>query len=177
MDTRKNILVLGCANRHISTINLLNPSQQPTTIFSPLKFQTRVIKAFPDATGYCIGGIDGRIGVDFINNETRNYSFKCHRGNQKVNMVNDLCFNNMGTMCSVGSDGAISIWDINSKSSLRHFDKESESVLKCSFNPNGTLLAYACGFDYQDYNQCKPYNGFVKIQKIEPADIRPKNKR
>ncbi len=71
---------------------------------SPLKMQTRSIACFPTATGYAIGSIEGRIGIQCVadgcrrpartvhltlespprrntedKDSAQNFSFKCHR--------------------------------------------------------------------------------------------------
>ena len=92
-------------------------------------------------------------------------------------MVNDLCFTRLGTVASVGSDGGISIWDTNAKSLIHKFDNEKMPVLKCAFNRDSKLFAYACGLDWQDTRQQDRYDGYVKITRVEPSNIKPKNLR
>lgn len=55
-----------------------NPSVIYKTVKSPLSLQTRVLTCFKDASGYAVASIEGRVGVQFID-ESRgkdNYSFK-----------------------------------------------------------------------------------------------------
>jgi mRNA export factor len=66
MDTKGDLLVAATADRHIMIFNLSNP----TTIFkqciSPLKWQTRTVSCFIDGKGYAIGSIEGRVGIQYI---------------------------------------------------------------------------------------------------------------
>lgn len=66
MDTKGDLLVAGTADRNVLIFNLSNP----TTIFkqtvSPLKWQTRDISCFIDGKGYAISSIEGRVGIQYI---------------------------------------------------------------------------------------------------------------
>lgn len=66
MDTKGDLLVAATADRHVAIFNLSNP----TTIFkqtvSPLKWQTRSISCFIDGKGYAISSIEGRCGIQSI---------------------------------------------------------------------------------------------------------------
>lgn len=66
MDTKNDLLVAATADRHVLIFNLSNP----TTIFketiSPLKWQTRTVACFSDGQGYALGSIEGRIGIQFL---------------------------------------------------------------------------------------------------------------
>lgn len=58
---------------------------------SPLKFQTRSVEAFPNASGYAVTSIEGRCGIkniDFNNLKEKyneDFNFKCHRKSGKRN--------------------------------------------------------------------------------------------
>ena len=60
-------------------------NQPDFTVESPLKYQTRYIQVFPDARGYAISSIEGRVGIKYvdINNpqqkDQSDFNFKCHR--------------------------------------------------------------------------------------------------
>ena len=88
MDVSGNYLVAGCADRHNMVYNLNADPSKPykvgdrrrllfciltnfrqQTLRSTLKWQTRVIRCFPQGTanpGFAIGGIEGRVGVYYI---------------------------------------------------------------------------------------------------------------
>lgn len=73
MDVQQGLLVAGTANRHIAIVNLA----QPTTIYksmqSPLKWQTRVISCFPNATGFAVGSIEGRVAIQHVEEKNASY--------------------------------------------------------------------------------------------------------
>ena len=83
LDVAFPLMVVGMAERHIAIFNLHNPQtihkvclflpssdfditslRQATT--SPLKWQTRCIACFPAANGYAVGSIEGRVGIQYI---------------------------------------------------------------------------------------------------------------
>lgn len=66
MDVAKNLLVVGTADRYINIINLGDPGKIYKTLQSPLKWQTRVISCFPDASGFAVGSIEGRCAIQYV---------------------------------------------------------------------------------------------------------------
>ena len=53
---------------------------------SSLKFQTRCVKFFPQGNGIALGSVEGRVGVEFLDelsipSPMKRYAFKCHRVN------------------------------------------------------------------------------------------------
>ena len=67
MDSVGDLLVVGTAERHILVFNLANPASPFKTIQSPLKWQTRTVSCFPNGTGFAVGSIEGRVGLQYIN--------------------------------------------------------------------------------------------------------------
>lgn len=88
MDADAEHLVAALAERHLFFFSLKDPSQPaklPDTpdepgapaqsnanpFYSPLSFQTRVVRCFPPGTqgykpGFAIGSIEGRVGVQSV---------------------------------------------------------------------------------------------------------------
>ncbi len=66
LDVKKNLLVIGTADRYINVINLSEPSKFYKTLQSPLKWQTRVVSCFSDATGFAVGSIEGRLAIQYV---------------------------------------------------------------------------------------------------------------
>lgn len=81
MDISGPLLVVATAERHIQLFNLNNPTVAHKTFFSPLKMMTRDVACYPDATGYVISSIEGRVGVQMVDDTqaSSNYSFKLNR--------------------------------------------------------------------------------------------------
>lgn len=66
MDVRDSLLVVGTADRYINVINLQDPLKFYKTLQSPLKWQTRVVSCFSDASGFAIGSIEGRCAIQYV---------------------------------------------------------------------------------------------------------------
>lgn len=66
MDSVGDLLVVGTAERHILIFNLANPSQPFKTITSPLKWQTRTISCFTNGSGFAVGSVEGRVGLQYV---------------------------------------------------------------------------------------------------------------
>lgn len=95
------------------------------TLKSPLRFQTRTISCYPDASCYALGSTEGRVSIQYVDEAKQggNFSFKCHRkelqksmsslGNQwktasqQVFAVNELAFNSLGSFVTTGTDGTL----------------------------------------------------------------------
>ncbi|KAH8924597.1 WD40 repeat-like protein [Atractiella rhizophila] len=173
MDVQGPLLVAGTAERHICVVDLNNP----TTIFkqlqSPLKMQTRCISAFPDQKGYAVGSIEGRVAIQYIEDEKNNFSFKCHRkdagpGNNIPKMqsliwpVNAISFHQQqGTFSTAGADGTIYIWDKDSRTRLKTFDNRGGPIVATGFNHTGMVFAYAIAYDWQYASVSLPRPYFV----------------
>jgi mRNA export factor len=165
MDVKGALCVVGTADRQLHIINL----QQPTSIFrsieSPLKYQSRSVACFSDQQGYCVGGVEGRVGVVNITETAskKNFQFKCHRegkDNNDVYSVNSIVFHEQqGTFATAGSDGTYVFWDKDAKSRLKQFNKHPNAITTSVFSPNGNMYAYAIGYDYSkgysEYNAHK----------------------
>lgn len=54
------------------------------------------------------------------------------------------------TLCTGGSDGVVSAWDPFSKKRLRAFPKHPSSVASLSFSRDGSMLAIASSYCYEE---------------------------
>jgi mRNA export factor len=66
MDVKDKLLVVGTADRYINVINLNDPGKIYKTLQSPLKWQTRVVSCFADASGFAVGSIEGRCAIQYV---------------------------------------------------------------------------------------------------------------
>ncbi|CAO3590431.1 unnamed protein product [Absidia cylindrospora] len=181
MDSRQQLMVVGTADRHVVLFDLNNP----TTIFkqtvSPLKWQTRTVSCFIDGSGYAIGSIEGRVGIQHLNekDQARNFSFKCHRDEAKnVYCVNDISFHPVyGTFSTCGADGTIVFWDKDSKQRLKSLPKMNDTIACTTFNRSGTIFAYAVSYDWsKGHKFATPGNtNRIMLHSVQDQDIRPKN--
>lgn len=131
LDVSLGLMVAGTADRYINIFNLANPGTIYKTIQSPLKWQTRVVSCFPNATGFAIGSIEGRCAIQYVEEKDNslNFSFKCHRENPpnqrdvtNVFSVNAISFHpTYGTFSTAGSDGTFHFWDKDAKHRLKGY--------------------------------------------------------
>ena len=98
MDASNNRLVVGTANRHVLVFDVRNLSAPIQRRESALKFQTRCIRCFPTNDGFAISTIEGRVAVEYFEQEdqAKKFAFKCHRvkndSGEIVYPVNALAF-------------------------------------------------------------------------------------
>ena len=68
MDASGKLLVIATAEQHIHVVDLqANPGAFQNTLTSELKHASRVVTAYPDASGYALGGIEGRCSMKTFN--------------------------------------------------------------------------------------------------------------
>eukprot|EP01128_Nolandella_sp_AFSM9_P003525 TRINITY_DN1518_c0_g1_i1.p1 TRINITY_DN1518_c0_g1~~TRINITY_DN1518_c0_g1_i1.p1 ORF type:complete len:344 (+),score=71.08 TRINITY_DN1518_c0_g1_i1:265-1296(+) len=186
-DVVGQLAVAATSNRKIVMYNLNNPNQPFRVIDSPLKFQTRAVRVFPDLKFFAISSIEGRVAIHSVDqsNASANFAFKCHRtrkqNNQKAQLfsVNDIAISKYGTFATMGGDGAFHFWDKEEKQRLQAFKNANLPVLCGTFNPNATVFAYAVGYDWskgaQGYDQNNMKN-HVLLHGVKEAEVMPKKK-
>ncbi|KAH8821008.1 WD40-repeat-containing domain protein [Xylogone sp. PMI_703] len=156
MDVKDKLLVVGTADRYINVINLNEPQKFYKSIQSPLKWQTRVVSCFADATGFAVGSIEGRCAIQYVEEKdsSSNFSFKCHRDpavNNVTNVysVNAISFHPVhGTFSTAGSDGTFHFWDGVAKHRLKGYPSVGGTISATAFNRDGNIFAYAVSYDW-----------------------------
>jgi mRNA export factor len=186
MDVKNKLLVVGTADRYINIINLDNPTKFYKTMQSPLKFQTRVLSCFTDATGFAVGSVEGRCAIQYIEEKDSgsNFSFKCHRetppGQRDVNniySVNSISFHPLqGTFSTSGSDGTFHFWDKDAKHRLKGYPNVGGTISSTNFNRNGNIFAYAVSYDwskgYSANTQQNPNK--VMLHPVSQEEVKPR---
>ena len=66
MDARNKLLVVATAERWVNIIDLNQPQKFYKSVQSPLKWQTRCVSTFADATGFAIGSTEGRCAIHYV---------------------------------------------------------------------------------------------------------------
>ena len=187
MDVRNSLLVIGTADRYINVVDLNAPDKFFKTIQSPLKWQTRVVSCFNDATGFAVGSIEGRCAIQYVDEKdaSSNFSFKCHRetpttGSRDVSQVysvNDISFHPQhGTFSTAGSDGTFHFWDGNAKHRLKGYPAVGGPITSTAFNRQGSVFAYAVSYDWsQGYQKNTPQTVTkVMLHGVNPDEIKPR---
>ncbi|BGP25762.1 mRNA export factor [Rhodotorula toruloides] len=188
LDVVYPLMVVGTAERQIQIFNLNQPTQAFKTITSPLRWQTRVISCFPDATGYAVGTIEGRVAIQHVDDKAaaNNFTFKCHRKDEpapskssSVYAVNDIQFHPYGTFATAGSDGTINFWDKESKTRLKTFENKGGPIASTSFNHTGRIFAYAVTNDWSGGHMSnKPdFVNKVFLHPCKDEEVKKRNKK
>ncbi|KAA6410667.1 MAG: nuclear pore complex [Lasallia pustulata] len=158
MDVKNQLLVIATADRIVNVISLDAPTKFYKTMQSPLKWQTRVVSCFSDATGFAVGSIEGRCAIQYVEEKdaSSNFSFKCHRQTppqtrdiSNVYSVNAISFHPVhGTFSTAGSDGTFHFWDKDAKHRLKGYPEVGGTISATCFNRNGNVFAYAVSYDW-----------------------------
>ncbi|KAL7320544.1 RNA export factor gle2 [Mucor circinelloides] len=180
MDTKGSLLVVGTAEKHICVFDLNNPTVIFKQSTSPLRWQTRVVKCYPDSKGYAVGSIEGRAGFQYLETKdaSKNFTFKCHRDNAKnVYAVNDINFHPIyGTFSTCGADGTVSYWDKDTRLRLKSFSKTHGQITSTAFNKDGSIFAYGVGYDWSKGHKHLPASSTNKIylHAVKDDEIKPR---
>ncbi|KAJ3003101.1 hypothetical protein HKX48_001951 [Thoreauomyces humboldtii] len=190
MDSHGPLLVIGTGgggpnDRQLLIFNTANLNAPFKQMQSPLKFQTKSLACIrttdPSQMGFCLGTIEGRIQIQYIDDTKtppRSFSFKCHRQEKDVYAVNQITFHpTYGTFASCGSDGVINFWDGSSKQRLKSFANVGGPVTASAFNGDGSIFAYAIGYDWsKGHEHAKPGSKLqICLKGVDPSDIKPKS--
>ena len=149
---------------------------------SSLKYQTRVIKFFHDGTGLALGSIEGRVAIEYLeeldldSGGKKKYAFKCHRVAETVYPVNAIAFHpTLGTFATGGCDGTVVTWDGRNKKKLTTIPKLPTSVAAMAFNADGTELAIASSYTFEEGERDHPRDE-IYIREMLGNEVKPKSK-
>ena len=174
-DTR---LVVGTAERHVLIYDVRKLSEPEQRRQSKLMHQTRCIRTFPTFNGYALTSIEGRVAIEYFekSHESQAYAFKCHRVGNTVFPVNALAFHpTYGTFATGGCDGLVNIWDGGNKKRLCQLKPYPTSIASLSFNHDGSLLAVASSYTFEEGEKDHPKDEVV-IHPVFDHEVKPKPK-
>jgi mRNA export factor len=180
LDVRDRLMAVATADRQIITYDVSGPPREHSRKESPLKYQTRSIAVFPDNTGFAVGSIEGRVGIHYIQRVPgkESFAFKCHRKDNNVFAVNDICFQTaFGTFATVGADGVVSFWDKDNKQRLKGFDPINRTISAACFNTPGNMFAYASSYEWSKGCQFAPQPNEIFVHLVKEEEIKPKSKK
>jgi cell cycle arrest protein BUB3 len=117
-DDGNGRLVVATSGRRTAFIDVRKTDKEMTANTalereSPLKYQLRSIKFFPDGKGVAVGSIEGRVSLEHLEElglspPGSKYTFKCHRVQDRVYPVNCIDFHpKFGTFATGGCDGTV----------------------------------------------------------------------
>jgi len=176
-------LVVGTAARRVFVWDVRQMSAPVQSRDSSLKYQTRCIRAFPNKVGYVLSSIEGRVAVEYLQEDDthKKYAFKCHRakeddGTEMIYPVNALAFHPIyNTFATGGSDALVNIWDPLNKKRLCQFHKYNTSVSSLAFSRDGQLLAIACSYQYEEVDTPAPFpQDMIFVRRVTDQETKPK---
>ncbi|KAK3094880.1 hypothetical protein FSP39_007441 [Pinctada imbricata] len=177
-------LVVGTSGRRILVWDLRNMGYVQQRRESSLKYQTRCIRCFPNKQGYVLSSIEGRVAVEYLDPspevQKKKYAFKCHRikeeGVEYIYPVNAIAFHNLhNTFASGGSDGFVNIWDGFNKKRLCQFHKYPTSIASLAFSPDGSVLAIASSYMYEQDEIDDIPEDTIYIRNVSDQETKPKS--
>jgi cell cycle arrest protein BUB3 len=182
MDVSGNRIIVGTAKRNVWIWDIRNHSEPEQQRESSLKYQTRCIRAFIDGTGYSLSSVEGRVAIEYFDPspeiQDNKYAFKCHRTNvngiDQVYPVNCMAYHGIyGTFATGGCDGMVNIWDGANKKRLCQFHRYPTSISSMDFNHDGTLLAIASSYTYEEGEKDHPPDA-IFVRYVHELEVRPK---
>jgi cell cycle arrest protein BUB3 len=177
-------LVVGTASRNIQIYDLRYMDEPLQKRESSLKYQTRMIRCFPNGTGFALSSIEGRVAMEYFDPspqfQSKKYAFKCHRiaqhGVDTVYPVNALSFNQkFGTFATGGCDGVVNVWDGENKKRLAQFTKYPTSISSVAFSEDATLLAISSSYTFEEGERDHPPDQ-IFVRNVTEAEVKPKSK-
>mmetsp|Transcript_63818 Transcript_63818/g.201881 ORF Transcript_63818/g.201881 Transcript_63818/m.201881 type:complete len:245 (+) Transcript_63818:84-818(+) len=177
-------LVVATGGRRVNIYDMRNLSTPLQERESSLKYQTRCIRIYPDATGYAMSSVEGRVAMEYFDTgeeaQAKKYAFKCHRRNEGgrdiVYPVNAVAFHPVfGTFATGGCDGMVNVWDGNNKKRLYQFARYPTSIASLAFNRDGTMLAVASSYTYEEGEKDHDIER-IFIRNVNEAEVKPKPK-
>jgi cell cycle arrest protein BUB3 len=177
----KTLEKLAMGGGNSSAVQKVEPLQRRE---SSLKFMTRSLVCMPSDLGFASGSIEGRVSVDWFDDEqdgkSKKYAFKCHRetvdGIDVIYPVNALAFHTVqrSTFASGGGDGIVALWDGLTKRRIRQLQKFPSSISSLEFSPNGRYLAVGYGPGFEDGKEDTSGPKGVLIRELADSDVRGK---
>ena len=124
-------LFLALDERQIVVYDLKDLSKPLLNRECLLKYNTRSLCPLLDGSGFIVGSIEGRVGVEYLTESETNkpFSFRCHRtkdnfGTEMIYPVNAIAMHPVfGTFATGGADGSVCVWDAAAKKRLAYFPK------------------------------------------------------
>jgi len=198
VDASRNRIIVAASGRRTCVYDLRMLKEENAYKLDPvleressLKFQTRCIRLFPDGHGFCLGSIEGRVGVEFLDaladdrmlsvaEKPKKYAFKCHRDTNSglVYPVNVIEFHpkHRQTFATGGCDGTVVLWDGQNKKKLTALPAFPTSISAMCFSPDGTELAIASSYTHEEGHREQHPQDEVYIRQILDSETMPKTK-
>lgn len=176
MDCQGPLMVVAMSERMMAVYDVRKPEKAFRESYSQLWYQSKSVAIWSDRMGYCVGGIDGRVSIDHVQEGKGGGSFVCHKENGKGFAVNAIRFHRQsGIFATASSDGRWSFWDKDKRDGVgRRVDKEKGPVCDFDFSHDGSIFAYAVGYDWSIGAAgitSMPEGPYVVVDRLEDGEL------
>uniref|UniRef100_M4B7B5 Mitotic checkpoint protein BUB3 n=1 Tax=Hyaloperonospora arabidopsidis (strain Emoy2) TaxID=559515 RepID=M4B7B5_HYAAE len=191
LDVRSHLAAVGTSERRVAVYDLRQLARPLMEKESPLKYQLRCVRVFPDLKGFAVASVEGRVALEYFDDDERtttqepsrkkrSYAFKCHRGKVDdqalVYPVNAIAFHpTYGTFATGGCDGIVNLWDGANKKRITHLRPYPTSIAAMDFSHDGSVLAVAASYTYEQGEKDHP-NDAIFLHMVQDSEVRPKTK-
>ncbi|KAI8329520.1 WD40-repeat-containing domain protein [Chlamydoabsidia padenii] len=136
----------------------------------------KTVRLMPNHQGVACSSMKGSVSMNHFGNQQA-FVFKSHRqilGNSiMVYPVNALSFHpKYGTLATGGSDGVVNIWDGIHRKRIMQLPKYPEEVSNVAFNHDGSQLAIAYSYTYDEGERSKTPEA-IYIKHMDDTDCKP----
>ncbi|SCU93066.1 LADA_0G01156g1_1 [Lachancea dasiensis] len=146
LDCNESKIVVAYTGGKLAVYDVKNMNI-PVVRDSGLKFQCRDLKIMPSGDGYAQSSVDGRVAIEYFEDESSRFAFRCHRMNlsdtQFVFPVNTLAFSSREHLYTGGSDGRVFGWNLKTRKKSEELPKFDESVVRVVTNKKVLCVATA----------------------------------
>lgn len=132
---------------------------------SPLKFQTRCVSLSPSGSGFAVGSVDSKVGIQYFDPAqarfakasalfspctSKNVAFKAHRSGNDVHSVHGVDWHPKyhETLATVGGDGHYCFWTMSRNQQLKKSVQMPAPITCGQFHSSGLAFAYAVSYDW-----------------------------
>ena len=178
LDAFGSSFIVATSGRHINVYDVRSMDAPREARKSSLKYQTRCVRVFPGHHGFATGSIEGRVAVEYFPGAGKHkFSFKCHRIKDCVYPVNCIAMHPVhGTFATGGCDGFVNVWDSENKKRVAQFPQFHTSIAALDFNADGTTLAIAASYTWEQGPQSRKRDAIV-LRQVSDKEVKPKQKR
>eukprot|EP00871_Galdieria_phlegrea_P001015 jgi/Galph1/1914/GphlegSOOS_G611.1 len=189
MTTYHYTSIVGTSKKKLEFFDLRRMERPWSVQDSPIKHQIRSIACSLDGKRFAVGSTEGRVAINPLpisenhnlestisekKNEDSGFSFKCHRQSAAGPDVNAIEFHPIyGTFATGGADGIVNIWDAVSKKRITQLDRYPSSISSLSFHSDGTCLAIASSYTFEEGERDHPSDALYLYQ-IRDYEVMPR---
>lgn len=148
LSVQAHRLLISTIKCKIAILKLpLTPTTKPHILDSGQIFQIRDSQLTPEGDGFVCTGIDGRVSVEYFDDTSKRFAFRCHKYDLDDTVmtypINAIRFiPNTSEFYTGGSDGCVSAWHLHKKTKIKQLPKYNEnSVVQLACNENILCVA------------------------------------